>query len=154
MSLADAAARVPFEVKVPSALGPPDRVFLEPRAARGTVTTVWFADADLPRAAGSVGAVLTQFSPAVDSTFPYWTKSRLGTVPSSFREMEVNGGPGGWIEGGHTLEFAIPDEGSWSQTSISRIAANTLIWIQDGVTMRLETALPLERALEIAATIR
>jgi hypothetical protein len=153
IALAEVAAKVPFKPRVPSALGTPDLVYLEPRAARGTVTMVWQADAGLPRAAGSIGAVLTEFSPAGGENFPYWQKSRT-SLPSTFRPLEVNGGEGGWIEGGHRLDFAIPDRTTWAQTATSRIAANTLIWVQDGITFRLETALPLEKALEIAATIR
>ncbi len=154
IALSGVAARVPFTPRVPAALGAPDRVYLEPRAARGTVTMVWQADAALPPAAGSVGAVLTQFAPTEGGDFGYWTKSAESGFHSSFRELEVNGGAGGWIEGGHRLDFRIPDSAGWTETATSRIAANTLIWVQDGITMRLETALPLEKALAIAATIR
>jgi hypothetical protein len=153
-TLARVAGKVPFTLRVPTALGRPHRVYLEPRAARGTVTMVWQERPDLPRAAGSVGAVLTEFKPAEGGNFAYWRKSPTGGVPSTFRDLPVNGGDGGWIEGGHRLDFAIPDSTDWSETATSRIAANTLIWNQDGITFRLETALPLEKALAIAASIR
>jgi hypothetical protein len=143
---------VPFVPLLPAALGPPDRVLLERNVARGTVTMVWTATPALPRAAGDVGAVLTEFKPDFADNFPYWLKTVEGEA--DLRDVLVNGTTGTWIEGGHRLDFRIPTPTGFAELATSRIAANTLIWIQNGITIRLETALPLDAALKIAESMR
>jgi hypothetical protein len=53
----------------------------------------------------------------------------------------VNGEPGIWVEGRHVVKelFSLP-----------RLAGNTLLWEQDGLTLRLEGRLTKAEALEIA----
>ena len=151
-TLAAALNSLPFTPLLPPELGPPDRVHLEQDVAGGMLTLVWSARPGLPPAAGEVGAVLTEFKPDFGDDFPYWLKS--GVTTSALLDVEVNGSGGHWIEGGHRLDFNIPDNAGWQKVASSRIAANTLIWVQDGVTMRLESALPLDAALRLAAFIR
>lgn len=150
-TLTAARAALPFAPLLPAELGPPDRVLLEKSVARGVLTIVWYARPGLPRAAGDIGAVLTEFKPAVRDNFPYWLKS--GVTSGQLRDVQINGSQGHWIEGGHRLDFNIPDSDGWREVASSRIAANTLIWIQEGVTMRLETALPLDAAMGIAESV-
>lgn len=147
-----ARATLPFTPLLPTVLGPPDRVLLEKQVARGVLTMVWYARPGLPRAAGDIGAVLTEFKPDFRDNFPYWLKG--GVTSGQLRDVQINGSQGHWIEGGHRLDFNIPDSEGWREVASSRIAANTLIWIQEGVTMRLETALPLDVAMGIAESIR
>lgn len=151
-TLTAARAALPFAPLLPAELGPPDRVLLEKAVARGVLTMVWFARPGLPRAAGNIGAVLTEFKPDFRDNFPYWLKS--GVTSGQFSDVQINGSQGHWIEGGHRLDFNIPDSEGWREVASSRLAANTLIWIQDGVTMRLETVLPLDAAMAVAESIR
>jgi len=149
-----AAARVDlsFTPLLPPSLGPPDRVHLERIVASGMLTMVWLATPTLPAADGDIGAVLTEFEPPFNDDFPYWTKSVRSD--GSLRRVTINGAEGTWVAGGHRLDFKIPDSAGWVETASSRIAANTLIWVQNGVTMRLESALPLDAALRLAESIR
>ena len=59
--------------------------------------------------------------------------------------VAVNGGPGLWVPGGH-LVFEVGRQ--------PRLAGNTLLWEQGGLTLRLEGRLTKARALEIAASVR
>ncbi|MEO6713818.1 MAG: hypothetical protein ABIM89_10365 [Mycobacteriales bacterium] len=150
-SLDEVRAAVAFEPLLPPALGPPDRVLFEKDVANGMVTMVWQATPSLPAAAGDIGAVLTQFAPEFGDDFPYWLKS----VQSEGRldSVRVGGRDATWVEGGHRLDFRIPDAAGWTQVASSRIAANTLVWVQNGVTVRLETALTREAAIRLAESL-
>ncbi|MEP7055286.1 MAG: hypothetical protein ABI912_08575 [Actinomycetota bacterium] len=152
-TLAAARARVPYTVRVPASLGRPDAVYFDPRVGRGMVTMRWRAGAGLPDAGGGAGALLTQFDTANNPEFPYFLKELAGSA-ATFEQAQVNGGEGGWIEGAHQVQFAVPREDDVHQVVSNRLAANTLIWLQDGVTMRLETALSRDAAVELAETIR
>jgi hypothetical protein len=64
---------------------------------------------------------------------------------TTFEEVRVGDRAGWWIAGGRHVVVA--DGGS-------RLAANTLIWQRDGITVRLESTLTLDQSLEIAGSMR
>jgi hypothetical protein len=68
-------------------------------------------------------------------------------------KVDVNGAPGYWLEGAPHLFFYRDPSGNVVNDTL-RLAGNTLVWVQDGVTIRLEAQLPKERALQIAAGFR
>lgn len=117
------------------------------------VTMQWPASRGLPDAGGGIGAVLTQFDSGTHPDFPYFLKELSGT-DAMFWEVTINGGSGGWIEGGHPVEFSVPRRDDVRQIVSNRLAANTLLWLQDGVTMRFESALSKTAAIEIADSVR
>jgi hypothetical protein len=123
VTLAEARARVAFDVKAPTGL-PAPAVHLRD----GRVSLVY------PE------LLLTQFAGDVDDD-PLLVKQpgRSGPQP-----VTVAGGEGWWIEGEHSVTTG---DGA-------RRAGNALIWHRDGVTYRLESDLPLERALAIAGSLR
>lgn len=61
------------------------------------------------------------------------------------QSVSVNGYPGVWIEGAPHGLFLPGGEG--------RLAGNTLIWVREGVTYRLEGELTRARALALARTL-
>jgi len=67
--------------------------------------------------------------------------------------VSVNGGQGYWLEGAPHVFFYRDPSGSVVNDTL-RLAGNTLVWVQDGVTIRLEAQVTKERALQIAATFR
>jgi hypothetical protein len=67
--------------------------------------------------------------------------------------VTVNGGRGFWLEGApHQFFYRDPD-GSVRPDTL-RLAGNTLLWEQGGVTLRLEADLTRDQALRLASTFR
>lgn len=64
---------------------------------------------------------------------------------ASVRWVDVNGYPGVWVQGAQ--------HGLYMPGGEARLAGNTLIWVRDGVTFRLEGDLTRQRALELAGTL-
>jgi hypothetical protein len=60
--------------------------------------------------------------------------------------------PGLYFSSPHAILVRAPD--GVVHEDRPRLAASTLVWVQDGVTYRLEAAVDLERALEVAASVR
>jgi hypothetical protein len=149
VSLDEARGEAGFQITLPSALGDPDEVYLDTPPADGLVSLVWRARPGLPEASGSgTGAVLTQFLAQPDEDFII---KKLAAAGVEVVEVLVDGSTGYWIEGPHTV-FVVTEGGSFIEDR-ARTAGNTLLWSSDGVTLRLETALGMERALAIARSV-
>lgn len=150
--LARARAAVAFPVGVPAALGDPDAVWLDPDAVPGgQVTLVWRPRAGLPPAEPyRVGALLTALPGRLEPGLLSKTVAHPGTTLTS---VAVGDGVGWWIGGApHALTY-LDAEGQVRSES-SRLAGATLLW-QSGPTLyRLESALTLEQALRVTASIR
>ena len=129
--------------EAPDGLGEPDAAFTgEPTP--DSVTLVWAPSDDLPAVgATGVGALLSMFEGEVDDQL---VKKELqpDTVVESVR---VRGTTGFWITGApHT--FAYRDANGDVRFETTRlVTGNTLLWVEDGVTYRFESALSLDRAL-------
>jgi hypothetical protein len=61
------------------------------------------------------------------------------------RSVDVGGEPGIWIGDTHVVELG---------PTPPRLSAPSLIWLHRGLTLRLEARLPLDRALELARSLR
>jgi hypothetical protein len=148
VTLADARERAGFRVRVPSLpeLGSP-QVHLAGEGAGSRVSLLYGATADLPALPRTpVGLFITQFRGDVDPVL--LTKVAGG---AQITPVAVAGGQGWWIEGAHEVGYLAPD-GSVA-IEPSRFANNTLLWSRDGVTLRLESAAALERAVAIAGSL-
>lgn len=151
ISVAEAVTWPGVTLRIPEVLGQPDEVYVDESVRGGMISAVWYADAGLPATnQPRVGAVLTQF---LGDTRPYILKEIHGTG-ARVETTTVNGEPGAWVEGGHPLEIRLPGESSEEVIVTTRLSANTLMWVDDGVTMRLETALPLADAKRIAESVK
>jgi hypothetical protein len=122
----------PFPLLRSDLVGTPDEV----HASAGVVTLLYGTPTD-------VRLLVTQIaSPALG---PNTVKKIVGTTTNA-RIVTVDGSPEPalWIEGDpHVL--ALPN-------APERLAANTLVWLRDGITLRLEGATTLEQALRIASS--
>lgn len=138
-----------FRVRLPQALGPPDALFLRPLSVAGNeVFLVYGSRPGLPESSeAGVGVLLSEFRGDLDRAF---IRKIAGFSQISF--VRVNGNPGFWIGGAHDVVYL--DENGNPLEATFRLAGNVLIWEQDGLTFRLESALTLERALEIARSVR
>jgi hypothetical protein len=137
-----ASARARFgSIATVRALGAPDAVYVG-EGLPHRVTLVYVARRGLPSGKAGVGALLDEIEG--DTPLIYAEKLVAGRVPIT--EVKVNGAAGYFIGGSHALQ--LPDE------LRPRLAGNTLVWLHDAVTYRLETALGLRRALALARSVR
>jgi hypothetical protein len=136
-------------VLVPADPGPPAAVYLSDAVPGGRLTLVWKPGPGLPRSQETdVGLLVTELR---------------GEIPRPYVQKFVQGGtlvrrlrPGGkraiWLEGGPHVVVFQSEEGSFVE-DVSRLAGNTLLVEQDGLLVRIEGEIGLERALEIARSL-
>jgi hypothetical protein len=152
VTLAEARARVPYPVRVPTLPEPaaPDQVFVRPVPPGGQVALVYRAGPSLPETAETgVGLLLTQFPGGVD-----WGFVQKGLGPDTRLEtVLVNGTLGYWIEGRPHAFFYRDTTGSIRDETF-RLAGNVLLWQDGELLLRLESALSKEEALRIAHSVR
>ncbi len=153
LTLDEARSRVAFHVLTPilQSLGPPDEVYLIDPPSGGEVSLVYRARPGLPRAAETgVGLLLSEFrgdlAPDMIAAKGLGPRTRLEAIT-------VNGGRGFWIEGESHYFFYRDPSGDLRDERV-RLAANTLLWEQATLTLRLESALSRDEALRIAASLR
>lgn len=147
-SLAAARAEVAFPVRVPEALGAPDEVYLGRFVPGFQVTLLYRPRSGLPEASGTkAGLLLFQFAARVDRhAFDKFVE------PGQIRDVTVAGAPGIWIEGTHTVAWL--DRAGNLMGDTVRLSDNVLLWQLGRVTLRLESALPMQEAIRIAASVR
>ncbi len=134
----------------PGALGRPDRVHFAPDPPGGRVSFVYRAGPGLPEAESSgIGLLLTEFR----GDFRRELIGKIVPPDADFRALEVNGGRGYWIGGRPHSFLYIDDRGRVREESV-RFADNVLLWEQGGLTLRLESALTLPEALDIARLVK
>ena len=155
-TLADARVRAGFPVRVPSdaRLGTPDEVYREGAdapSARQRISLVYGQRAGIPVShEPGVSVLVVEFPGTVDENL---TGGKGVGPDTKIESLSVNGGRGLWLEGAPHLFFYRDASGN-IQTETLRLAGNTLIWEQDGVTFRLEAQVSREDALRIAASFR
>jgi hypothetical protein len=140
-TVAEAAAAAGFSPLIPSlpGLGTPD-VFVK-RGADFTLITLRYAAAD-----GSPGLIITQLS-AESEVFV----KQLDETTTA-REVMVDDALGLWLQGGsHTVAFFT--DGDYLEDT-ARLIGNTLLWARGSITIRIESELPMDEALAIAASMR
>ena len=150
VALERAQQEVTFELVDPQLpeVGRPNEIYLSTRPPGGQVSFVWLPRAGLDEAPTTgVGLLLSQFGGGFDTA--QYTK--LLDSSAAVQRLVVNGSDAFWIEGG-THFFVTGPDGEWTDEMI-RLAGNTLLWTQAGTTLRLEGAIDLERARDIAAML-
>ncbi len=153
-TLDEARRRADFKVLAPTdpRFGAPDEVYrgFSPTGPHDVITLVYGNRSGIPasREAG-VSALVVEFRGRVDQAL----FGKVAGGGTRIEELTVNGGSGFWIEGDPHQFFYRDDAGNvWTETL--RLAGNTLLWEQDGVTFRLEAQVSREEALRIAESFR
>ena len=134
---------------VPAELGVTDGVFL----SNGVLSLVYAPRDALPPVAqaNGVGLLLTEFRAALDTNMVLGK----GVGPNTrVQEVRINGNRGFWIDGAPHLFFRESPTSASMRDVPPRLAGNTLLWEQAGVTLRLESALTQAAATRIAETVR
>jgi hypothetical protein len=128
-----------FPVAVPDALGEPERVVL--------------VDGQPPRVVSLLyqdGTVrLDQFDGRMDLGF---YKKGLGQGGLQWVRLGPGSEPAIWVDRPHEVVYV--DRDGRYRTESARLSARTLIWQAGDVTLRLEGDFTLERALEVARSVR
>jgi hypothetical protein len=146
VSLDEASARFGAAVLVPE-LGQPDAVYVMPNE----VSLVYAPRPGLPASAQTrgVGLVLTEFRASIDHTL----LGQKGLGPNTrLEEVQVSGSRGLWMDGAPHLFLRA--QGGVVRDYPPRLAGNTLLWEQDGVTFRLESGLGRDASIRIAESVR
>jgi hypothetical protein len=150
LTLDQVRARVRYNVALPTALGNPDETYLLDDPPGGQVALVYYPRPDLPQANSTgVGVLLTEFQANIHSTGVIAKGLPPGT---RLEEVQVNRGRGFWMDGDPHTFFYVDARGQ-VETETTRLAANVLLWEQGDLTLRLESALPKDAALNIAVTV-
>jgi hypothetical protein len=151
VSLEDARRRAPFlRVPADARLGAPDQIYIDKTPAGDRVTLVYVSRPGIPvsRDAG-VSAVVVVFRAQVDESL----FGEVGVAGTRIEEVTINGGRGFWLEGTPHQFFYRDPAGNPSPETL-RLAGNTLLWEQGGVTFRLEAQVARDDALRIAQSFR
>ncbi len=152
VTLDKARSTVAFTIRLPSgtALSEPDHVYLSALApVGGRVALVYGDRPGFPADPKSgVGVLITEF--------------RADIGPDSFEKLiqagvrvegvTVNGQPGYWVAGGNHFFFYRNADGRVVDETM-RLVGDTLIWAEDGLTLRIEGAPSLAAAKELAASL-
>jgi hypothetical protein len=151
VSLEEAAAAAGFRPALPVALGAPRRTWVdeadvspEPGGRAVRIVTEWRPSADLPEIPRTgAGALLMQFQGGWEAA-----AKLLHAETNHFGGAIVDGRDAFWTSGEHELRLVSGD-----RTRRLLVTGNVLIWEEAGFTFRLETALPRDRAIEIAESL-
>jgi hypothetical protein len=156
VTLDEAHAAVDFPVRVPTATGfdAPDEIYLLDQDKGAMVSFVYPAGPGLPASDETgVGALLTQFRGEADRGLIEKGLPDDGGQATHLQAVAVSGEPGFWISGAPHGFFIVCYDAGECREERYRLAGNVLLWEQDGVTLRLESALPLKDALAIAESV-
>ncbi len=134
---------------VPAALGPPDQVFARADAGPAEISMIWLPRDDLPEVGSTgVGAILTRFGGILDG--PVIEKSvAADTVVVN---VTIDGSPGWWI-GGAAHSFGYLDAEGDVVFKTLRLAGNTLLWEDEGLSYRFESGLGMDEAIQVAESL-
>jgi|GEM_PF-2128237 len=145
VDLEQVRSKIDYEVRVPSLPElPRPTVYLRDN---GIVSLV-YPESPPPEAAGTaVGLIITQFAGDSRDIIEKYLESG-----PNVRQLTVNGQHALWITGGdHYVFFINQDKGVVDVPG--HVAGNTLLWVDAGVTIRLEADIPEADALRIAESM-
>lgn len=112
------------------------------------VISLLYPASDILPEIGSTGVGLLMMAIDDDGNSQYLMTKRV-TGEISPVTVTVNGREGFWIEGGMlTVDASDP---FWTY---QRRSGNVLLWVQDGITYRMESSLSLEEALAVAESMQ
>jgi hypothetical protein len=145
---AERANAAGWRLAAPAAAGDPARAFVGRPA--GAVNLTWAPSAERPEIADSgIGLLFT----ALPGTTDAGGMAKQATGGTTIQLVRVGDRPAYWIEG-EPHEVVLTDRNGDIVHDSSRLAGNALIWTEDDVTYRLESALERDEAIGLASTLR
>ncbi len=160
VTLAEARRKVRFPISVPTAPGlkTPDAIYLANSDAGKIVSLVYHSRPGIPAAhATHVALLITELRAHADTV--YFTKFFSGRWPRRLYLGRSRGYwiPAAWIPSGHLLVPYLSGGQKGTRhfyASNARLAANTLLWQDGDVSLRLESSLSPASAARIARSMR
>lgn len=150
-TLGEARAAVTFALRVPRlpGLGDPDLVYLAEPPAGGAVTFLYRGQDGFPAdPATNIGLIVTQFRADIaPESFEKLIDSGVRVTPA-----RVHGLAAWWVAGGEHFFFYRDAQGQVVDSTL-RLASDTLIWEEGGVTHRVEGAPAVSDAIRVAESL-
>lgn len=140
MTLDDARALVTFRVL--SLPIEPSKVYVDLRVPGGMITVSYSGSR------GGDALSITQ----MEATTDRGAIEKLLGPGTTVTEVDVGGDFGYWIEGEPHVVIVFDKNGAFYEDS-PRLAGNTLLFVHDGVTVRIEGSLNLAQALSVALAL-
>lgn len=148
-SLEEAERAVGFELELPGDLRPPDSIQLLSWGGGQQVAMVWGDSPGLPEVFDTgIGLLLIQFEARVDQELLL----KQASEATQITPVRVNGAAGFFLSGAPHTVFFESEDGRIADDEI-RLAGNVLVWMTDGVTYRIESALGMEESLRVAESL-
>lgn len=152
-SLDEAASVAGFEPVIPERLGETSAVWTDPGgsnaagASSSRIVLAWRPTPAVPRVEGLPwGAVMVEFRGEANVA----AKTVFEEAVGEFLPVNVDGREAFWVTGEHTITLADPGGGEPVRLLVT---GNVLVWQRGDLTLRLETALGLPAAVEVAESI-
>jgi hypothetical protein len=150
-TLAEARDSVTFSLRVPGlpGLGDPDLVYLAEPPAGGAVTFLYREREGFPTdPSTNIGLIVTQFRADIGpEVFEKLVHSGVRVTATRVGDADA-----WWIAGGDHFFFYRDAQGNVVDTTL-RLAGDTLIWEEAGVTHRVEGAPSLAAAIRVAESL-
>jgi hypothetical protein len=147
-TLAAASAIAGFQVRAPAELGDPDAIYVETAPVRVTLVYRQVKGIPVSPLAG-VSALVVEVRGRFDQT----VIGKSAGPETHVESVPIAGSFGYWLTGQPHQVFYFDASGGFQQETL-RLAGNTLLWEQSGVTYRLEADVSKEEAVRIASTTR
>jgi hypothetical protein len=151
-TLQSAQAHIAWHILIPTSLGKPDEVYLQPPPvgpALGEVTLVYASRPNIPVSGQTgVSVLITEARGAIDKNF----FGKMIGPGTTLEELTVAGHPAYWVSGQPHTFFFIDAAGGFRNETM-RLATNTLILDEAGTIVRIEGDLTMDQALQIAASL-
>jgi hypothetical protein len=141
-----------FHVTLPGdpALGPPDAAWFDSTKGTGVVTLVWSPRPGYPAVdENGIGLLVGEFRGRLDDG--YFEKAINQAI--DIERVSVNGQRGFWIAGAPHFFFWVGPDGRAVDDTI-RLVGQVLAWQRDGLTLRMESTLRRDQAIELAVAFR
>jgi hypothetical protein len=151
-TLVEAARLVGFPMRLPTvgSYQRPDVVLVGTPPVGGMASMVYLpAPGRAPVAGTGVAALLSEFRGHLDAGY-FQKVAGPGTAVDPVR---VGSAEGFWLSGA-PHEFLYVNADGTVDTETIRLATSTLVWSAGGITYRLESALPRDSAVAMAASMR
>lgn len=147
MSLEQAQSQISFVIVVPSKLGTPDAVYVDASVPGGEVVLAYKPRAGIPLVPQTgLGLLITEFRGELNGQLLI----KAAGPQTTTEETSVGGDPAWWIAGQpHMLVVQVSP--GVDRPEELRLAANTLVWEDESVTLRIESGLSKSGAMEIAS---